>query len=347
MDLVDVIVPIYNCEKYLDKTIYSVLNQTYKNIHLILVNDCSLDNSAEICKSFSKKDKRITFIDKENNTGVSDTRNVGLKHVKGDYVLFLDGDDWIDEKTIEVCVNKFSNNNIDLIFFNYVREFCGKSIKINVSKYNNSKILTEKETQKYLLRRMFGLNDNELKNPNYCDRFLPVCMKMYKTKIIRDNKLKFVGLETIGTAEDGLFNIEYLINCKKTFFLNEYYYHYRRDNNESITRNIDYDIYKKWNNLYDYMRKYMKTEFEESFNNRIVISIIGYGMCVEKSTLSYKNKIKKLKNFIYDKNYINSINKIKLKNFSLKWRVFFFFVKYKCFFMMSLMLKIMNYLARK
>ncbi|MBQ4263498.1 MAG: glycosyltransferase family 2 protein [Bacilli bacterium] len=99
MDLISIVVPVYNCEKYLKDTIGSVILQTYGNWELILVNDCSKDKSLKVLKDFSKKDKRIRYINLNRNQGVSNARNVGVKEAKGKYLCFLDGDDvWVQNK---------------------------------------------------------------------------------------------------------------------------------------------------------------------------------------------------------------------------------------------------------
>src|SRR5690606_36436728 len=114
--LVTIIIPCYNAEKYIAETIESVINQTYKNWELIVVNDGSTDNSPDIIKEFVANDNRIAFIDKPNS-GVSDSRNKGLEKAKGEYIAFLDADDvWI-ENNLEVKVNNLYNyNDCDYVF---------------------------------------------------------------------------------------------------------------------------------------------------------------------------------------------------------------------------------------
>lgn len=101
--LVSVIVPVYNAEKYLKKCMESILKQTYENIELILINDGSIDKSLDICNQFSKRDRRIRVIDKDNS-GVSDTRNLGIMLAKGKYLCFVDSDDYIEENYIEKMI---------------------------------------------------------------------------------------------------------------------------------------------------------------------------------------------------------------------------------------------------
>lgn len=112
-DLISVIVPVYNVEKYLPQCIDSILNQTEKNLEIILVDDGSLDNSGKICDEFSKKDDRIIVIHKKNN-GLSSARNAGLDIARGNYIGFVDSDDWLDKTMYEVLLKLLKENNSDI-----------------------------------------------------------------------------------------------------------------------------------------------------------------------------------------------------------------------------------------
>ena len=103
--LVSIIIPAYNCEKYISKCINSVVNQTYKNIEIIIIDDGSKDNSSVLCDEYAKEYNFITVIHKENG-GLSDARNYGLKNAKGKYIFFIDSDDFIDDNTLTVNVNR-------------------------------------------------------------------------------------------------------------------------------------------------------------------------------------------------------------------------------------------------
>ena len=103
-ELISIIVPVYNVEKYVEKCINSIINQTYKNLQIILVDDGSKDNSGKICDEFKLKDNRIEVIHK-NNGGLSDARNAGLKLAKGDYIGFVDSDDYIEADMYETLYN--------------------------------------------------------------------------------------------------------------------------------------------------------------------------------------------------------------------------------------------------
>lgn len=117
MSKVSVVVPIYNAGKKLEKCITSVINQTFKDIELILVNDGSTDNSLDICYKFSRMDKRIILINK-NNEGCIATRRKGVITSSSEYVMFVDADDWIDKNAIEILYNEAIHHNIDITVCN-------------------------------------------------------------------------------------------------------------------------------------------------------------------------------------------------------------------------------------
>lgn len=126
---ISVIIPVYNTEEYLEKCIESVINQTYKNLEIILVNDGSTDGSPEICKRFQMKDDRIIVIDKENQ-GLVAARKTGVKEASGEYITFVDSDDWIDDWAYERITE--GSNNEDVIMFGMVEDFGSRQIeKIN------------------------------------------------------------------------------------------------------------------------------------------------------------------------------------------------------------------------
>ena len=112
--LISIIMPVYNAEKYLNRSIESIMNQTYNNIEIILVNDGSTDNSLEICTSYQEKDNRIKLINQANK-GVSFARNKGIDEATGDYIMFIDSDDYVEKNMIEDMVSKITEDDIDLV----------------------------------------------------------------------------------------------------------------------------------------------------------------------------------------------------------------------------------------
>ena len=118
--LLSVIVPIYNAENNLEKCLDSIIDQTYKNLELILINDGSTDGSLKICNKYKKNDNRIRLFSKENN-GVSSARNLGISMAKGHYITFVDADDYLDLNAYEIALSNFGNN--EAVFFSYKEIF--------------------------------------------------------------------------------------------------------------------------------------------------------------------------------------------------------------------------------
>ena len=131
-ELISIIVPVYNVEKYVEKCINSIINQTYKNLQIILVDDGSKDNSGKICDEFKLKDNRIEVIHK-NNGGLSDARNAGLKLAKGDYIGFVDSDDYIEADMYETLYNLIKKNNSDISIVSFYEMYNGKVIGVRKS----------------------------------------------------------------------------------------------------------------------------------------------------------------------------------------------------------------------
>ncbi|KXT92190.1 glycosyltransferase family 2 protein [Streptococcus mitis] len=111
--LISIVIPVYNAEKYLEQCLNSIKNQTYKNFEVILVNDGSIDHSESICMDFVKVDTRFKYFTKVNG-GASSARNFGLDNVTGEYITFIDADDWVDENHLEVLINNIKENNSDM-----------------------------------------------------------------------------------------------------------------------------------------------------------------------------------------------------------------------------------------
>ena len=116
---VSVIIPIYNVEKYLEKCLNTIINQTYKNLEIILIDDGSTDKSSTICDEYCEKDKRIKVIHK-NNEGVSSARNKGIELSKGKYIVFIDPDDYVTDEHVEVLYDCIISNNVDLVISNLI-----------------------------------------------------------------------------------------------------------------------------------------------------------------------------------------------------------------------------------
>lgn len=226
---ISIIVPIYNKKNSLERCINSILNQTYKNIEIILVNDGSTDGSYTLCNDYLQKDKRIKVIHKKNE-GVSSARNIGINNSNGEYIQFVDCDDYIDKNMCESLIEAAIKHNADIIFCGY------KVIKNNMKSYEEGIdrcICTVKEIEEEfseLYKRCF---------------FNAPWNKLFKKSIIKSEFNQDLSL-----GEDLIFNLESIKQSKKIVFLKECYYNYIKDEDNSLTSKYREDSYNIAKNLY-------------------------------------------------------------------------------------------------
>lgn len=203
--LISVIVPVYNVDKYLDGCIESIVNQTYKNLEIILVDDGSTDNSPKLCDAWEKKDKRVKVIHKKNG-GVSSARNVGIEHASGEYISFVDSDDFLNKDMFKIMINKIKKTNTDLCYCDIYRiELDGS---ISVTNFNSKFYLTSEEMMKLMFK-------------NRCANFA-VWNKLFKTSYVK--KISFE--ESIYVKEDALFVFQYLDLISSVSYINIPLYNY-------------------------------------------------------------------------------------------------------------------------
>lgn len=319
--LVSIVLPVYNVEKYLPKCLDSVVSQSYKNIEIICVNDGSPDGSEKIIADYIKKDSRIILINQKNQ-GLSGARNTGLEKATGEYIVFLDSDDWIDPETVEVALAEAEKEAAQLVMWSYIREFPDASLPKDV--FDEGRIVFDGDAlTNRLHQRMAGLTGEELSDPGNADSAVTAWGKMYKTECIRD--CRFVDTKIIGT-EDALFSLMALCNIKKAVFINRHFNHYRKDNETSLTRKYKQQLFSQWQELYLRMGKVIEENnlpFEDALNNRVALSIIGLGLNELINTTSHFEKMKKLKSILLSPRYKKAYANLPIKYFPVHWKLFF------------------------
>lgn len=219
--IISIIVPVYNVEKYIRRCIQSIINQTYKDIEIILVNDGSTDMSKSICDEYKKKDSRIILINKENG-GLSDARNAGIRKARGKYLAFVDSDDFIHEKMLEKMYDRIIYDDSDMAVCGYIEYFEEKTEKNRKYVYGKNGIITAEQYFESIL------NDENIGNYAW--------NKLYKKKLF-DNVFfpKGQAFEDINTT----YKLVLLSN--KISVVNEaLYYYQQRDNSISNLVNINH-----------------------------------------------------------------------------------------------------------
>jgi glycosyltransferase involved in cell wall biosynthesis len=217
MSGVSVIVPIYNAGKELNKCIKSILDQSFKDIELILINDGSTDNSLAVCKYYQKDDKRIMIIDKENEGSIAARRN-GVKASGSEYVTFVDADDWIDRRTIEILYNECIESQADISVCNMYKVL-GRGIFIkrkNNSSYFHEDRIYNKEA---IMRDLVPAYLHGHSFPS------SLCAKLYKKELLLNNGKYLNGIRFLG--DDLYYNLEILVKINKVKVIDKPLYYYR------------------------------------------------------------------------------------------------------------------------
>ncbi len=213
--LISVIIPIYNASKHLRKCLDSIVNQTYKNLELILIDDGSKDSSADICKEYADKDDRIVFISRENR-GVSATRNEGIDLAHGDYFSFIDADDYLDLDAFKYLLNIISEHNVDAVNYEHFITY------------------PDKETAHRIAEKNYGLFDRAGAQYQLVYNVAFAWNKLFSKKIIEN--LRFD--ETILRGEDSLFSRFAFSKANKVWFEKRPLYHYVQSENSAVRGNF-------------------------------------------------------------------------------------------------------------
>lgn len=233
--MLSVIVPVYNAERYLEKCIESICQQTYRDLDIILIDDGSQDQSGAICDQFEAIDGRIRVFHKENG-GVSSARNMGLDTAQGEYIMFIDSDDWIEKKFCESLITRIEDT--DLLV-------CGYTV---VNKIGKTEFGYREEILDFpqdVIKKFDLLFPNNFFNS-------PVS-KIYRKGILKNQKFD----SAVALGEDFLFNLEYLSKCKKIKTSSEVGYIYNCVNEGSATKKLREDDIEQIDFLYHEGNKFL------------------------------------------------------------------------------------------
>ena len=304
--LISIIVPIYNSEKYLESFFTSIDNQKYENYELILVNDGSKDKSEQQCQKYLKKNNRSKYYYKDNS-GVSDTRNYGIKKAKGDYICFVDSDDIISEDFLLDFIDAIDDKTESIICCKNAEFVNEQDIKNVTNKSKNIKEFVGKNKYDLIYTEYSGYATN----------------KLFKRNTIINNNIFFN--QEIGMCEDLLFVFSYLKYVKKIICIEKINYYYRiskKSASKSLENEKWFSIFK----AYDEIKKDLRL-CSPFFTNKFYYM---YNYYIQYA--KYRSKyIKNSNHYIEIKNMINQkqkvIKKVQIK-FTLKQRIKIFFYKF-------------------
>lgn len=296
MDLISVIVPVYNVEKYFDRCIESILGQTYENIEIILIDDGSKDSSGQMCDFYAEKDNRIKVIHKDNE-GLGYARNTGLNEAEGKYVVFVDSDDYLEQDMIQNLYEDLIKYSADTCIGGYKRVYSNKT-EIHRNPFAGQ-IFSDDFILKSVLVKMFG---KEGESNDYLE--MSVWKILFSNEIIKKYKILFPS-EREFISEDIIFNTDYYKHSHKVYMSSTIGYCYC-DNEDSLTTKYRSDRFSAQIKLFKELE--MRTKilgiYDESQQRRIstLIAIARYSIKLEEKFKSIngikiaKNNIRKICN---------------------------------------------------
>jgi len=226
MEKISIIIPVYNAEPYINKCLDSIVNQTYKNIEIICVNDGSLDSSGGVCDQYAKKDSRIKVFHKANG-GESSARNAGLKIATGKYIGFVDCDDWVEPDMYEVLYNQVTGSNAQISIANFFKNSDIQQIPMQNLNHIPDRNISTKEMMLFALNRDYYAG--------YCSY---IWNKLFDANVIKRNEIQFD--ENIKLGGDVLFHAQYVLLSESVglYVDKPLYHYYQRDSSTSHTSDI-------------------------------------------------------------------------------------------------------------
>ncbi len=331
-DLVSVVVPVYNVEKFLDRCVKSIVEQTYGILEIILVDDGSKDISAEICDKWAQKDVRITVIHKDN-AGAGFARNSGIDSANGKYILFVDSDDYIAPQTVEKCVAELEKTKADFVMFG----------RFNVDGEGNI-------TEMPMVDSQLFFEGDQVMNDILPGLFtyergsgISTCCKMYDLELIKSTGIRYRSEREI-LSEDAFFNLELFRYIKTVAIIPESFYYYYKNEN-SLSRSYRKDL-PELNAAFlkaglalceesDYPKRvcdYIKARYH--------IYAFGGMKQIEAGDFSAKEKKKLLYGIFKSKTMQSSINSDVLRLASFPLKVFYTCVRLKLYSICHILIRL-------
>ncbi len=297
---ISIIIPVYNVEKYIEKCLESVVNQSYRNIEIIIIIDGSKDNSIEMVNKFVKSDDRIILINRENK-GVMYTRLEGVRIASGEFIMFVDADDWIDTEMCAILLKNQKKYDCDIVKASYYLAKENKNIPFEFIKENM--FIDKKEYKNTIYKKI--LDGYSLNN-------------MWGQLIRKSLAIEIVTETNINLAEDLNYNLELYTKSKNILLINDNLYYYRI-NFKSETRTVNYekiqkhieDIILVYGKLYEYIKVWEldNDEIREKISLRILKEITAKTLFIYRAFKLENKQIDNILNFVVNNDILNRINR--------------------------------------
>ena len=318
---VSVIVPVFNAQDYLERCINSLINQTLKEIEIILVDDGSSDNSLSICKNFAKTDSRVKVLH-QDNSGASAARNAGLLMAQGRYIGFVDADDYVEKNMYYQLVHCLNECNADIAIFNLFTNEKETKAFLKSGLYQKEDII--KEIYPRLICRVNSENQAVIRGAVWC--------KLFSKKLLDDNSIKYN--EELVYNQDSLFSIDAILNCDKVICLSEKYLYHHFVVDGSITKRY---IDNLWNRQLLLASELTRITLHENFDFSSQIKKKTFDIAVysieneakKRNNQSLRKKLKNIKKIINDPILVEPINYLKSTQLKRIEKLYLGFIKAK------------------
>lgn len=329
----------------MEKTLDSVLAQTFRELEIIVVNDASTDGTAAIIDRYATQDPRIRVLHKAKNEGVSWARNHALELATGEYLMFVDSDDWIEPDTCARALDALTEHLADLVMWSYIREVGTDSRPKRI--FDGDRIFDADAVREKLYLRMVGASAQELSQPENADALCTIWGKLYRRDLIEQHQIRFPDIRKTGTYEDGLFNLEVMAHVKKAVFLDAYFYHYRRSLDGSLTTAYKADMPEKWKHQFSLIREHIRDnalgdEFSQALSNRIALSMIFLGINESENKAAAAAIIQGLKRILRDDTYRSALRRLDIRPMPIHWKAYFTCAKLGCAWGLYLLLLVIQ-----
>lgn len=322
--LIAVIVPVYNAEQYLSTCVKSIMQQTYKNLEIILIDDGSTDSSYYICTQMLELDSRIKVLHKENGGPIS-AKKLGLESTEAEYIMFVDADDWINKDCCKKAYDAItSNNNLEIVCWSYYKTY------INVEEKN----VIFNDTQ---------LIDCNNTNVNYYDMKIigNTWAKLYNKQVLKDEWFN----ENLSNGEDVEFNFRIFSKVKCILALNEFLYHYRIREDSSV-RKYSEEAINEYTKTITYMKQDIKEQNKLQINAYYSFGAVAFLMiCMnmiftKEYGKSYFSKVKATKELSKKEPYKDILKNSKHVKLPFTRKLPLLFAKYHMYLLLNIMIKV-------
>ena len=345
---ISIVLPTYNVRDFIAQCIDSLIGQTYENIEILIIDDGSTDGTGALCDTLAQKDARIRVIHKENG-GTHTGRNLGIREATGQYIMFLDPDDWLDTDAFRELVEKINECDPDVIRFSYVREFPDHSaLKENTFLPEE---LCEGEACKTICRQTMGLVGQEMAHPENMNYLASACFSLYKKAVIDANELEFFNIHEIATFSDGLFNIRFLQKAERFLYVDKPYYHYRKFSTGAATAKYRENFLSRQLHLFQMLKAIAETEnspaFFQAFNNRVIFSTLEICLNALKGKRTFRQQYSEMKQVLRSPLHREAFRSLDTGVLPMKWKVYYSLAKTGMVLPVFLMTKAIRFIQRK